>query len=1041
MKSLTTRYGNIQVPNNDLIATALELYGEWSSAEADVITDFINENDVVLDIGAHVGTFSLQFSDIVGPKGSVFCFEAAKENYNLLNLNTAKKENVRTFNIALGSKVDVGWYILNKLNNGASKVSGRPFINSSKTDIHMIDDYCFPKVHLMKIDVEGMEYDVLCGAQKTISQSRSLIWLELNSVKAGNKILEWANDTGYKVFGHLAPSYNRENFNKNSVDIFGEAMECSLLLVPAEKENEVSVSITRHNLYPLESVDHLAHLLFLKPQYWAETLNVDDTPPLLLLNNVQNIAQKSLMDEERNFELQVEYEANRRAQYLTRILRHENRKLELEKKKLIERLETITISELKMKSLVIIRAKLSKKFGRYLIGRYFLKTVSAIQLYGIKMTLKLIARKLKKHYLLKRYTKSELLGQEFSEIISLENNAGDVVVTDKLFAIHLHIHYSDVLDDFYEALSLIEIPFDMFISCSSEFNVEEAKAEIISNKNCKSVTYEYTVNRGRDIAPLVLNFANRLSEYDVFLHLHTKKSTHNSKLAGWRHYLLTSLIPNNKHLKKIINVFQTKPEIGIISPTSYVNIREHLKLGDNLDGIIYLSTLLRLSSRRIISQPFAAGSMFYARGEILKNFVDSGLDLSKFEPEQNQDDGTLAHAIERIWPILNSKQNRKIKFFSLEKDAKKNKGIIPVTFMSSSDKVAHLLLIDHNFGGGANKFSLNLLEDTLTAGKSVIRCFFSDGIYQIERTNNVGKRFFYTNCFKEFKLLLSELKFQIININSLMGFPNSLDTCLFFTDLISNNRNIKSVYYVHDYFCICPSQHLLSYKNKYCGVPRDLDNCNSCLSINPSTKHEFVNTDNIQSWRQTFISLFSELNEIRVFDNSSLEILDRAGFGKLPNINVLPHNYNGFSGKKLTTDKTRFSIGIIGTVTEIKGASVIRDLANHFITNRLKGEIHIFGECHCEMPDFVKIHGRYEKNELPDKIINIGINVVFLPSIVPETYSFCAQEVISLDLPLAMFNLGAQISRLSDYKKGVLIDVNAEPSEIYETLRQLNAVS
>lgn len=326
MKLVKTQYGDIEVPSDDLIATALELYGEWSSAEANVITDFINEGDVVLDIGAYVGTFSLQFSELVGPKGSVFCFEAVKENYNLLNRNTAKKENVKTFNIAVGNKIDVGWSILNKLNNGASKVSGKPFIHSSKTDIHMIDDYCFPNVHLLKIDVEGMEYDVLCGAKKTINQSRSLIWLELNSIEVGNKILEWANDAGYNVFGHLAPSYNPDNFNNNTLDIFGEAIESSLLLVPAEKQNEVSVSIARHNLYPLKSIDHIAHLLLLKPQYWEETLDVDEKPPLLLLNNVQNIAQESLRDKERKFKLQVEYEANRRAQYLTRTLREENRK-------------------------------------------------------------------------------------------------------------------------------------------------------------------------------------------------------------------------------------------------------------------------------------------------------------------------------------------------------------------------------------------------------------------------------------------------------------------------------------------------------------------------------------------------------------------------------------------------------------------------------------------------------------------------------------------------------------------------------------------
>ncbi len=63
----------------------------------------------------------------------------------------------------------------------------------------------------------------------------------------------------------------------------------------------------------------------------------------------------------------------------------------------------------------------------------------------------------------------------------------------------------------------------------------------------------------------------------------------------------------------------------------------------------------------------------------------------------------------------------------------------------------------------------------------------------------------------------------------------------------------------------------------------------------------------------------------------------------------------------------------------------------------------------------------YDHANLRRLLIEAGVNMVFLPSIWPETFSFVAEEVMALGLPLAAFDIGAPAERIRYYEKGVLL--------------------
>ena len=80
----------------------MALTNVWMINEYDVDSFKINQNDIVIDVGAHIGLFSLLVSQFC-KTGKIFSFEPIRENFDLLvsNLELNHIENVFPFNVAV----------------------------------------------------------------------------------------------------------------------------------------------------------------------------------------------------------------------------------------------------------------------------------------------------------------------------------------------------------------------------------------------------------------------------------------------------------------------------------------------------------------------------------------------------------------------------------------------------------------------------------------------------------------------------------------------------------------------------------------------------------------------------------------------------------------------------------------------------------------------------------------------------------------------------------------------------------------------------
>ena len=127
-------------------------------------------------------------------------------------------------------------------------------------------------------------------------------------------------------------------------------------------------------------------------------------------------------------------------------------------------------------------------------------------------------------------------------------------------AVHLHLYYIDLLDEFIENLKNIPINFDLYITLVDHDASDIKKIfEIFPNTTVLNIP-----NIGRDVGALIEVIRNikDLSAYDVLIKIHSKKSLHTGQeQKDWRQRLVRTMVAvKNKVLQPCINLLIKKPE-------------------------------------------------------------------------------------------------------------------------------------------------------------------------------------------------------------------------------------------------------------------------------------------------------------------------------------------------------------------------------------------------------------------------------------------------------------------------------------------------
>ena len=157
-------------------------------------------------------------------------------------------------------------------------------------------------------------------------------------------------------------------------------------------------------------------------------------------------------------------------------------------------------------------------------------------------------------------------------------------------------------------------------------------------------------NRGRDMAAFLQQARIAVDGgAELLCKVHTKRSTHRADGEQWRRDLYGKILGDRHAVRSIIQAFTENAALGIVAPEGHVVAGEYY-WGSNADRVRSLAARIGYPGDPT-PFVFAAGSMFWARSEALQPILDLGLETADFEEEEGQLDGTLAHALERLFPI------------------------------------------------------------------------------------------------------------------------------------------------------------------------------------------------------------------------------------------------------------------------------------------------------------------------------------------------------------------------------------------------------
>jgi FkbM family methyltransferase len=219
------------------IGKCFELYGQYSESELSVMRAFLGEGSTVIDVGANIGDLTVPLAKIVGPSGRVYAIESHPETFNILCANLALNgiSNTKPLNVFIATN--------DKASTGGVWGEFAYVSETWKPQFMAIDALELDACHLIKVDVDGKELEVLRSGEMQIERHRPIVYVENDDRASSPDLLSYLIDNlGYDLYWHSAPIFEESNFLNNPVNHWApkNIVSWMILGIPAERKLEIS---------------------------------------------------------------------------------------------------------------------------------------------------------------------------------------------------------------------------------------------------------------------------------------------------------------------------------------------------------------------------------------------------------------------------------------------------------------------------------------------------------------------------------------------------------------------------------------------------------------------------------------------------------------------------------------------------------------------------------------------------------------------------------------------------------------------------------
>ena len=250
---------------------------------------------------------------------------------------------------------------------------------------------------------------------------------------------------------------------------------------------------------------------------------------------------------------------------------------------------------------------------------------------------------------------------------------------------------------------------------------------------------------------------------------------------------------------------------------------------------------------------------------------------------------------------------------------------------------------------------------------------------------------------------------------------------------IAKDMGIPVIKSFHDFYTVCPSVNLVNENGELFidgldhGTNNPLWNDETVFPMTPSM---------LNAWKERMTEALSCCDQFITTCESAKEIIlkNLPGLQNIP-FTVIPHgrDFISYTAPKKTFSNNIINVLVPGNITLTKGKELIKKIKALDVNNNIN--FHILGTCDKDLLDIVTYHGKYQRDDFPNKVkaINPDISAIF--SIWPETYCHTLTESWASGLPVMGLSYGAVEKRIMQHGAGWLVPNDAQ--ECYNQLISL----
>lgn len=1080
LNCVKTRYGTMAVPaKNDLIANSLRAYGEWAQNEIDILLRFIRPGDTVLDVGSCYGSHARAFSEKVGSSGHVLALDASYENFQILQENAGLSGigNIEARWLAVADAPGHFSLVRQDENEGGSQIRSA---SGGEIKATTIDRLGVQQADFIKLDIEGMEYAALMGARDLLARSAPVIFAEANSVEAALKLCEFARGHDYESFALAAPAFNPNNFNGASEDMFGGQGEAGMIMVPLSRQEEIDLANRHPSLTAGKRDLDVALALFSVPQIRTDFIERQGGGAVLPAIIDKVVELTGLVSEgeaqKRNLiaQLRVQEQELQELRRLTQAERKASQDVDVVVALAqILRSPVVNASKRMAAQLVLkfwpgLTERRKGRLRRSIAKRDCQKLLALLS--GAEGTVSPTVFKIAPIRSIGSLGNNRSFGRlpapqapEDADWGSLQIRGGIVASNPKIdVIIPVYKGVDETLRCIHSVLSEPQsTPFRVLVvnDCSPEARLSAAVRaladrgliELIENNEnlgfVKSCNLAMELNPRRDV--LLLN-----SDTEVY--------------GNWLDRIVA-------HAARDLSIGTLTPFSNNATICSYPVFCE-----DNPDALEVDGRLLDKIAAAACSDveptelPTGVGFCMYIRRECLKSV---GLfDAERFGKGYGEENDLCLRIAQRGWrnslaPDVFVRHWGGVSFAASSNPRKaaadetvarlhpdyndsvarfiQSDPILPVREKLDEGRLAlraanaesgARLFVTHDLGGGTETHVQDLRRRMEAEGISVFIC---------RRHPDLPGRFYVTDpgsgptpnlpLFSTggdtagFTDFLRRIGVTHVHIHHLIHFGENAPE--FFREL-AQRSDIRVDFTVHDYHAICPRITLMDESGVYCGEPGS-DQCQSCLDRNGAAVPGVVD---IIQWRRRHLSLLEAVNTLYVPSRDTQNRLQT--YLRRDDIAVREHPTDERFLERMNEPRiarasnvTRRKIGLVGAIGPHKGSQLLLETARAAQKLKLPLDFVVVGytdrDKELERLGNVKITGPYRSESVLQLIRQECLDLAWLPSLLPETFSYTLTEVVIAGIQPVVFDLGAQASRVRDLGWGAVMprDLMRRPEE------------